>query len=608
MSNRNLRDAYILVTAMWRAGLRHVVIAPGSRHTPLVFAFSRVEQFERILAHDERSAAFFALGIAARISAPVAVVCTSGTAGANMYPAVIEAHQSNVPLIVLTADRPHELRYSGANQTIDQINLFGHYARWHVDLPLPEQTPEESQVRYLMALGVRAVYEASSQPAGVVHLNAPYRKPLEPTDVPADAPLEQYTETIDQFMLSMHRPLLSVEPATIDAIAGLVSQYRDGLIVCGPATNRSGNQQINQALERLQQATGYSVMADVASGLRFSLNADMACYDTFLRDRTVPRPDIVIRFGQVPTSKALNSYLDSDTIQVSVQVSDSCVWHDDIYRTSHFITADTVGFVDGLLKRLDENYSSPVPVSETESDFATHLTMLGSLAHQALDLAFSQTDTHRLTDFHAAQYLFEHVTKQSDDMTIFLGNSLAVRHADQFAVGTNANIRVMANRGASGIDGNISTAIGFAAASDDRACINIALLGDTTLYHDMNGLLALRDGTTSVIFIVINNGGGGIFHRLPVSQHQPEFDEYFIAPHGLTFEHTAHLYGLQYSCVDNLESFRYALTQAIETQRRSVSILLEVTTDHVQDNMLYQQLMHHVTRQIADGSVLQKPD
>ncbi len=337
-ANRNTFWAHTLVEELLRCGLETVVIAPGSRSTPLALAFGSLGRIEQahgsvptpgqaglsVFVHpDERGAAYFALGAALASGKPAAVLCTSGTAAANFFPAVVEAHQAQVPLLILTADRPAELRESGANQTIDQVKLFGGYVRWAVETPVPEANPDRTLIQALRSLADRAMAAASGPPAGPVHINLPFRKPLEPTAVPGDLPgsLALPGGGFEDEPPGS-RPWAHISPgkisagqAQIQALAGAVRRARRGLITCGPRCPGAG---FPEAVFRLAQATGFPIFADALSGLRFhpALPAQPVLlsggYETFLSSSAVgelAQPDLVLQFGALPISKALGDLL-----------------------------------------------------------------------------------------------------------------------------------------------------------------------------------------------------------------------------------------------------------------------------------------------------------
>jgi 2-succinyl-5-enolpyruvyl-6-hydroxy-3-cyclohexene-1-carboxylate synthase len=579
--NRNLLWAEIVVDELARSGLKAVCIAPGSRSTPLTLAFAAHPGITVYPHLDERSAAFFALGIALKTDQPVALVCTSGSATANFFPAIIEAHESQVPLIILTGDRPPELRDSGANQTIDQAKLYGSYALWSVDMALPEADPDPLLLRYLRTTAARAYATANGIRKGVVHLNMPFRKPLEPTLVATDKtdfpPREDEKPTIT----FAHSKLL---PATSqwDAFEAMLRGYEKGLIVCGP---RTPGGDFTSAISLISQISGYPIVADPLAGLRYGKHIGSTIvvggYETFLNGAPLESPDVVVRFGQVPTSKWLGEYLDRAQSEHYVQIGESGVWADDLHRTTDFIQADSLEFIAGLYT--DE------PYRET-SEWLGRWLALETAHWQIVGQALNSGD-----DFDAA-FIYDLIEALPSEAHLFVGNSLPIRHVDQFGRPSAKNLHVFGNRGASGIDGNVSTALGVASQTGEPL---VLLVGDVTFYHDMNGLFAVKNlDLRNVTIVLMNNNGGGIFNRLPISGYDPAFTDLFIMPHGLNFEHAARLYGLDFVSTERRAEFRQLLSESVGSGRPRI---IEVRTDIQHDEMRRKQVIRAVKDKISNA-------
>ncbi len=561
--NRNTLQAELLVEALVGAGVRHACLSPGSRNTPLVLAFAKRDDV-RVTSHlDERCAAFFALGIGVATGAPAVLVCTSGSAAANYFPAIVEAHQSHVPMIVITADRPHELRHSGANQTIDQIKMFGGYALWSVDLPLAEPAPTALALRNLRSTAVRAVAIARGERRGVVHLNAPFRPPLEPTAVPGDVIEAPVMDALVQMPAPAPR---APDAGQIATSAALVERFQRGVIVCGPGCAEDG---FRECVLDLAEATGYPILADALSGVRFGPGRAGAlvsgAYETYLHPqcaigKALPRPELVVRFGSVPTSKWLNQFLDEAKPKAVLHVSADGVWADDSHRVTHLVQADPGEFARQLA--LGRAHSS---------QRGTELAAYRAAEQAATDAWRHAWSAGAWFDAVAVQDVIDLLP---EDATLFAGNSLPVRHVDQFGASAGARLFVHANRGASGIDGNVSTALGIGHARPAHALA--AVLGDVTLYHDMNGLLAVKRCGVPITLVLLNNNGGGIFRRLAVKDFDPPFTEYFATPHGLDFEHVAKLYGMDYVRVRDRAHFREVFAASVSAR---ASTMIEVVTD-----------------------------
>lgn len=588
MANRNIFQAQIFIEALAQSGLDAVCAAPGSRHTPLMLAFANHPAIQVYSHLDERSAAFFALGLAMASQKTVALVCTSGTAGANMYPAVIEAHQSRVPLLVLTADRPHELRHSGANQTIDQIKLFGDSVLWFVDAALPESNPPEVAIRNLQTLAVRALATANGLRKGVVHINLPFRKPLEPTPVAGDRiTLESPPDDNRMTISRITPPSLNSRQAGERLKLETLDLAESGIIICG----RNCQPEALPLFGMLSQATGFPLLADSLSGVRFMPQTGgvrLGGFESYLTPDLLPGiPDMVLRFGDLPLSKSLNQLLQDERIRFRYTITKDGIWMDDTHYPSEVITADMQSFITDLIDAIGQPVAAPDPTWQ----------QLETVTWETIE---AQINTG---DYFDGAVVYDVVDLIPDGSTMFAGNSLPVRHLEQFGKPQQKQIHVFANRGASGIDGNISTALGAGIARPSSPLV--AIMGDITFYHDMNGLLAVHRCGVPVTIILLNNDGGGIFHRLPIRDYDPAFTDYFITAHGLDFSHAAALYGLEHVLIDARDDnpaardlFRQAFATSV-SQRSST--IIEIRTDSQQDDARRQQIVRAVQAAITES-------
>ena len=569
--NPNLVWARAVVGELAASGLRHAVIAPGSRSTPLVFAFNEQKNVRTYTLIDERSAAFFALGLAKASERPTALICTSGTAATNFYPAVVEAHQAGVPLLVLSADRPPELQNSGANQSIEQTRLYGSFALWSVNVALPEAEPSPLLIRSLRTLAARAYATSTGSRPGVVHLNFPFRKPLEPT-----------SEAVSKSSGEAREPFTHIPPSTprlsadvLNELADTLTTCKRGAIVCGVDSPRSAR--FRRALAKLSERTGFPILADAASGIRFSEDFTvLSNFDSYLNvSKGRPELDAVLRFGRTPTSASLGRYLESSDPKVYWQISGSGVWADDTHRLTAFLQNEEVDFCERLTQLLEARaYQKDEQVRERFERL------------EQLTWDFWQETLEPFFDGAAVRILVEQLP---EDSLLFVGNSLAVRHLEQFGRHRAAGLQIYANRGASGIDGNISTGLGLGAAQPERPLF--ILVGDLTFYHDMNGLAAIMRCNVPATLVVLNNGGGGIFHRLPISDFEPTFTEHFLTPQPLDFSHAAGLYGLEHHRITDLKALHDALAAPTES-----SNLIEVVTSSFEDHQTYTELMSRYKR------------
>jgi len=557
--NRTTLWGETLVEELVAAGVTGVCLAPGSRSTPLTTAFAAKDGIETFSHLDERSAAFFALGRSRRSGEPTALVCTSGTAAANFHPAVIEAHQSRVPLVVLTADRPAELQDSGANQTIDQEKLYGDSVRWYRTLPEPK--PEARALRSLRVSACRAVERATATPSGPVHLNVPFAKPLEPTEVEGDVP-ENLDATAPLGSTGRDGPFVrttagkpTLEADAVADLADTLSGVERGLIVAGPASDPTPSR---ASLATLAQATGFPVLADPLSGHRFGHDDPLFCggYDSYLDAAGAwPVPEIVLRFGASPTSKVLRHYL-RDHAARQVVVDPAGGWREAEFTATDLVTVDPTW----LAKQLAEQ------VTGSSGHWADRFQRAEQTHWEHV------SDAVEREDFEGA--VISTVAQQAPDpATLMVSNSMPVRDLDRFGEPWAADLTVVGNRGASGIDGITSTALGAGSATDDPL---VLVLGDLAFYHDMNGLLAIERCGVDATIVLINNDGGGIFHMLPIESFDPPFTDYFKTPHGIDFEPVGDLYDLEYAIVDDLEGFETAYRESLDSGGTQI---LEVRLD-----------------------------
>lgn len=563
--NRNVLWGRALVDELVRAGVDAVVVSPGSRSTPLVTAVEEHDDLRAYSVLDERSAAYFALGRARRTGEVTPLICTSGTAAANYHPAVIEADRGRVPLLLLTADRPPELHDSGANQTVDQEKLYGDAVRWYADLPEPEA--EDRKLRSLRTTAARALAEATGTPSGPVHLNCRFRKPLEPTpvtgDVPADLdPLAAAGRDDGRPFVTTTAGTPQLDRADLRPVVEGLSVGR-GLIVAGPADPPGVDP---EAITALAHATGFPILADPLSGLRFGghtrVTTTVGGYDGYLDSRVTadwPDPEAVFRIGASPTSKRLRKYLArTDARQFVVDPAGG--WREAEFRATDLVVADP----SRLSARLAELVGGPdAPAWRerwSEAD-RIHRETVGEVVDDGAGGYFEGAILADVTDL------------APEPSTLVVSNSNPIRDADRYAPPSAAGYTVLGNRGASGIDGVVSTGFGAGSATTDHLTL---VVGDLAYYHDGNGLLsALRCGVDATV-ILINNDGGGIFHRLPIESFDPPFTDSFRTPHGMDFEPTADLYGLTHVAVADREAFREAYVDAVGNDGTDV---IEVRTD-----------------------------
>lgn len=538
--NRATLWGRILVDELAAGGLEAVCLAPGSRSTPLTVAFAEHPEIEGYSHLDERSAAFFALGRARRTGEPTALVCTSGTAAANFHPAVIEASQARVPLLVLTADRPPELRDSGANQTIDQLDLYGDAVRWEAHLPEPEA--DERKVRSLRTTAARALATTTRTPAGPVHLNCPFRKPLEPVEVPGDVP-DDFGETLagtgrDGPFVETTGGRDALESAAVGRVADALAEADRPVLVAGPADPPGFDA---RAMTAVATSVDAPILADPLSSVRFGPHVEdaLVCggYDAYLE--SLPEPDVVVRTGASPTSKTLREYLrDADARQFLVDPAGE--WREATFTATDLLVADPGVVLEDVADALADRDGTATAAADWTDRFSTAEDRHWSVTDEACEPG-------ALADrpFEGA-ILASVLADAPDPATVFVSNSMPVRDADRFGRPRAAALTVLANRGASGIDGITSTALGAGSATADPL---VCVTGDLAFYHDMNGLLALSRCDVDATIVLLDNDGGGIFHMLPIEAFDPPFTGQFKTPHGLAFDAVEELYDLAFERV-----------------------------------------------------------
>lgn len=545
-------DTYRLLRALCdelaRCGLRHACTSPGSRNTPILLSLVREPRI-RCWSHlDERCAGFFAVGAAKASGTPVAMTCTSGTAAANFVPAVVEAYWARVPLIVLTADRPAELRDVGAGQAIDELKLYGDAVKWFSEVELPPAA-DEGAMRWIRQLACRAYWTAAEGRPGPVHLNLPLREPLI-LEQPLDA--EVLPGRRDG------RPWVGRSGPGSSAPPVARSLPARGVIVAGRDEGALGVHAAATA-ERL----GYPLLADPLSGARHGATA-IATYDLLLREPDASwRPVVVVRVGDLPTSKPLRTWLASlgdDVPQLALDPESA--WQDPDAVVSESDAGAPAAALRGLSARRDPEWLA----AWLSADDATARALAGALGGE-------------LSEPFVAARLGEWLPT---DSTLFVAASMPIRDVELYLPARRELPRVLSNRGANGIDGTVSAAFGVAAAAGPEYPVTL-LIGDVALAHDIGGLLAARRLGLELTIVLLNNDGGGIFHFLPVSGQADAFEEHVATPHGLDFEQVAAVYGFAYERPASPDALRAAL------QHRDGCRLIEVRTDRAQNLALHRR-------------------
>lgn len=552
LSHENTTWLYVraLADEFARAGVRHVCLCPGSRSTPLAMTFAEHPAFHLWLHLDERSCAFFALGLAKSTRAPVLLVCTSGTAAANFFPAIAEASLAHVPLIVLTSDRPAELRDTGAAQTIDQIKLYGAYAKWFAEIALPEATAP--MLRYARTMANRAVAKSLSSPAGVVHFNLPFREPLIPLEPQLDVPAADrdafFGRADGKPFVTITRDLALPDRTALGSLAAFLAKTERGVIVAGMQNDSS----FPIALVQLAAKFRYPILADPLSQVRCGAHdraSVIDAYDAFLRDAALMKqlaPDVVLRFGAIPTSKPVLQYLQAHASARQILIGGD-TWNDPAQIASEAINGDPTLVCNMLLDGGANERAS--------SDWLNQWQAINASTKSAI-----QTQIASYPDPFEGRVFTELAELLPDDATCFASSSMPVRDMDTFFPSSDRRIRFLSNRGANGIDGVVSTALGTSAAGAGPL---VLVIGDLALYHDMNGLLAAKQHHLNALIILVDNDGGGIFSFLPQAAYPEHFEKLFGTPHGLDFQHAATLYDATFTDAADWDTFRSAVRNGL---------------------------------------------
>lgn len=560
------------------SGVQHVVISPGSRSTPLAILFTEHKKINEWVVVDERSAAYFALGIAKQQQSPVAIVCTSGTAAANYYPALVEATYSRVPLIVLTADRPHELRDTGASQTIKQTEMYGNYAKWFHDMALPEATTE--MIHYARSKASRAVYESTTGNFGPVHLNFPLREPLIP-----DLSLENIWGNSKR-EIAFHPVTQGEKRLNEQQIAHLlktIQNKKKGVIITGPQVDGS----VAEAIANLAEAWDLPILADPLSQLRagdHNKKNIVECYDAFLRNKQIRetlKPEFIIRFGAMPVSKSILFYINELVDIPQYVVETEAGTRNPIYHATTFIYANPHLLSNDLIKHSKNK-------KIVDHHWLQKWLRMNSIAKKYI----IENDSNTLTEGQAVHCLLSVIPNES---VLYIGNSMPIRDVDTFFMTTKRKITTFANRGASGIDGVVSSSIGVAVTSDKPVTL---VLGDLSFYHDVNGLLITKQYDVSITILLINNNGGGIFSFLPQAENKKHFEKLFGTPLHIDFAHAVNMYGGNYRHVRTKSELKDELHRSYKQKGLNV---IEIQTNRDENVKWHRHIWGEIEKELLEN-------
>ncbi len=559
--NVNQLWAYILTETLKRLGLTCAIICPGSRSTPLAIAFAQqAPEIEAISILDERSAAFFALGQAKATGRPVVIVCTSGTAGANFYSAVIEASYSRVPLLILTTDRPPELRDCHSGQTVDQLRLYGNYPNWQTELALP--SADLGMLAYLRQTVIHSWERAQTPTKGPVHLNIPFRDPLAPVPDGTDLSYLRSQFHPEDFFAGITSNTPFPIPHSPFPIPQQWKECDRGIIIAGVAQPQQPEEYC-RAIAQLSQTLKWPVLAEGLSPVRnyAELNPYLiSTYDLILRNQQLAKqlaPEMVIQVGEMPTSKELRTWIDAtQPRRWVIDKSDQNL--DPLHgRTTHL----RISIED--IKVEEENLSF-------SSDYGKQWCDAESKVRLVVDQTMGKID--EIIESKAA-WLISQILPPGTPL--FIANSMPVRDVEYFWKPNNLGVRSHFNRGANGIDGTLSTALGIA----HRQQSSVMLTGDLALLHDTNGFLIRNKFVGHLTIVLINNNGGGIFEMLAIAKFEPPFEEFFGTPQDIDFAQLCATYNVQHELITSWQQLQQKLNQLSTKGIR----ILEVRTNRKDD-------------------------
>jgi 2-succinyl-5-enolpyruvyl-6-hydroxy-3-cyclohexene-1-carboxylate synthase len=548
--NLHIAWARLFLRAAASAGVTEVVLSPGSRSTPLAVAAAEEPGVRLHVIVDERSAAFFALGQARVTGRPSLLVCTSGTAGAHYLPAVIEASQSFVPLLAVTADRPWELHDCAAPQTVDQAKLFGDFVRHFAELGLPDASP--SALRAVPRIAAQAVARALGPTPGPVHLNARFRKPLDPVRDPAPEPWEPLVAALEaRGAPAVYAPVAAPDPAFCAALAERASRAERGLIVCGPAPLAQARGR--DAVLELARRTGFPILAEATSQLRFGgdragvvtcSHVDAVLRTPSLRGRQTP--DLILELGTPPISAAYAELL-AQSPGVARFVVAPHGWNDPQGDASALVLGEPTAVARAVAARLPSRIGAAPPWA---ASFARADARAAAVVDRALEGSFSEGSVARAV-----------LASCPEGSILAVGNSTPVRDLDAYCAASGRDVRVLSQRGASGIDGLVSGAAGAGSVSDAPVAL---LLGDLSLFHDVAALTLLASGPGPFVVVVVQNGGGRIFEQLPIARAAGAalFERCFATPVPVRFDHAAAAFGVAYARAETRAALDEALAAA----------------------------------------------
>ena len=573
--NLNILWGSLLVEELLRSGIDYFCLSPGSRSTPLAVAVARNPKARSAVIYDERAAAFHALGYSRAVGKPAVLICTSGTAAANYFPAIVEASLDFIPMIVLTADRPPEKVDTGANQTIRQAKIYGDYVRWFFDLPCP--TAEIPPQMVLTTID-HCIYKSLTQPAGPVHLNCQFREPLVPLKrkIPPDYLGELASWGKDSKPYTSHS-LSAARPTeqTCSELKKIIRNTSKGLMVVG----RLRSKEEKQAVRRFSRNLGWPVFTDILSGQRLGNGSKnlLPYFDLMLLvEKLHPKfqPETILHLGDQLASKRYLQFVDKNPPRHYISVLPHSFRSDPTHRVSWRVETGLKDFCEQL---------SAVRAVKIDRQWLRFLKKCSTSVGQVLNVQLNRNN--QLSEPAIARSISQHIP---EGHSLFLASSLPIREVDMFADPEGNSVSISANRGVSGIDGTIASALGYARGNKQPLTL---LIGDLAFLHDLNSLSILSTQKPPITIVLINNQGGGIFSFLPIADFKQVFEPFFGTPHNYTFADTARQFAMAYSLPENIREFEAAYLKAVESRKSS---LIEVQTDRKENVDFHSQLYDQI--------------
>ena len=576
--NVNAFHTDLIVEELTRCGITFFCVSPGSRSTPLTLAVAANSKATSRIHFDERGAAFYALGYVRAIGKPAVLVCTSGTAVANYLPAVVEASNDALPLILITADRPPELQDCGANQTITQPGIFGSFVRHEANLECPSADTDPTDILQQIDLAVSKALEA---PYGPVHINCQFREPLAPVEDGSD--LSNSLSRLGDWQASQ-MPFSSSESQPFTVSTDLIQRLADrinatsGLLIVGRLFDSEQRDPVLSLVDKLR----WPVFADATSGLSA---IDHECiihhFDLLLQSETF-RSSVchrqVLHIGGQYVSKRLLQFIESAELEGYIHIGNDPRPKDPGRRVTDNVTCNIARCCEALVPLVDA------------CDGNKGWRRQSSTAEAAILKECKATP--EATEPGIVRALLENRHKGGG---LFIASSMPIRNIDMFAGPGHGSLKIGANRGASGIDGTIASAAGYAVGLDKPVTL---LIGDLACLHDLNSLALLNNNSQSVTVVILNNNGGRIFEHLPVAEFKEHFESCFVTPHGLSFEHAAQMFNLPYECVNTTDAFVQSYTKA---QDRLISTVIEVTVDPTTNRTTHRCIVERIKHELDEG-------